>query len=198
MAEQFEVIDSPSNPLDGAAFSAGPGPELVMGPAGDCARFSLRLAPGDLAKAAEAFGLDIPPKIGRMSSEADKTALCLGPDEWLLLAPQSEGEGIAARFAAIAGQTTHSLVDVGHRNVGIDVCGPEAALALSSGCPLDLDNMPIGGGARTVLDKAEIIVMRFAKERYRLEIMRSFAAYVWNFLTNAGREFDVEAGPPPP
>ncbi len=195
MSEKFDVIHNPSNPLDGAAYSAGPGPSLLMEPTDDCARFSLRIAEADLEKAVEAFGFDIPPKIGQMSSAADKTALCLGPDEWLLMAPQSEREGIAARFAGISEQTAHSLVDVGHRTVGIDVCGPAAALVLSSGCPLDLDALPICGGARTVLDKAEIVLMRLEENHYRLEIARSFAEFVWNFLSVSGREFDVDSSP---
>ncbi len=166
-----------------------------MGPTDDCARFSLRIAGAHLEMAVEAFGQDIPADIGGMSSAARMTALCLGPDEWLLTAPLSEGEGIAARFAGIRDQVLHSLVDVGHRTVGIDVSGPAAAMVLNSGCPLDLDNFPIGGGTRTILDKAEIILMRLERDHYRLEIVRSFAEFVWNFLSAAGREFDADAGP---
>ena len=191
MSEQFDVIHNPSSPLDGAVLAAGSGPELLMRPTADCARFSLRVAKAPLAKAAEAFGQEIPSRIGGMSSAAQKTALCLGPDEWLLMAPESERQGIVARFAEMGEQTTHSLVDVGQRTVGIDVSGPAAALVLSSGCPLDLDNLPIGGCARTILDKAEIVLMRFEREHYRLETVRSFAEFVWNFLSIAGREFDV-------
>ncbi len=196
MSEEFDVIHSPSNPLEDAVFTAGPGPRLLLRPTVDCARFSLRIARAHLEKAGEVFGQDIPADIGGMSSTARKTALCLGPDEWLLMAPESEREGIAARFTGLSEHTTHSLVNVGHRTIGIDVSGPAAALALNAGCPLDLDNFPIGGGARTILDKAEIILMRFERERYRLEIVRSFAEFVWNFLSDAGREFDAVAGPP--
>ena len=102
MSDEFDVIANPSNPLDGAAFSAGPGPMLVMAPVGDCARLALRIARKDLAKAVKAFGRDIPARIGEMSSAGEKTALCLGPDEWLLLAGQDEGEEIIARFTEIS------------------------------------------------------------------------------------------------
>ena len=195
MSDEFDVVAEPSHPLDGAAFAAGPGPMLAMRPVGDCTRLSLRIAKKNLAKATAAFGQDLPAKIGDMSSTAGKTALCLGPDEWLLLAPEDEGEAIAARFAKLGEHTTHSLVDVGHRTVGIDVSGPLAALALNSGCPLDLDNLPIGGCARTILDKAEIVLMRLEREHYRLEIMRSFAEFVWNFLAIAGGEFEGDSSP---
>ena len=190
-----EVIHNPFNPLDGAIFTVGSGPRLLMLPTGDCARFSLRITGAHLDKAVEAFGQDIPADIGGMSSAAQRTALCLGPDEWFLTAPESEREAIATRFARIGEQITHSLVDVGHRTVGIDVSGPAAALVLNSGCPLDLDKFTIGGCARTILDKAEIVLMRFEREHYRLEIVRSFAEFVWNFLSVAGREFDDVSSP---
>lgn len=191
MSEHFL---SPFSPLDGAVFSAGP--DLLMRPAGDCARFSLRIPQAHLEKAMEAFGAHIPADIGAMSSTAEKTALCLGPDEWLLMAPVTEGREIAARFASLSGHTTHGFVDVGHRTVGIEVSGPAAALALNAGCPLDLDALPAGGGTRTILDKAEVVLMKLESERYRLEIARSFAEFVWNFLIAAGREFDVVSSPP--
>ena len=193
MSDEFDVIAKPSNPLDDASFSAGPGPMLVMRPVGDCTRLSLRIAGKDLAKAINAFGQDIPSKIGEMSSTPEKTALCLGPDEWLLMAPEDELGEIVAQFAMIDKQIPYSLVDVGHRTVGIDISGPAAALVLNAGCPLDLESLPIGGCTRTILDKAEIILMKLEREHYRLEIVRSFAEFVWNFLSNAAREFDVES-----
>ncbi len=195
MSEEIAVVHRPTNPLDGAFLTVGSGRTLIMRPTGDGAQFTLRIAATHLEKAVEAFGQDIPAKIGEMSSNAQKTALCLGPDEWLLMAPEPEREGIATRFTDIGGRTTHSLVDVGHRTVGIDVSGPAAALVLASGCPLDLDNLPIGGCARTVLDKAEIVLMKLEREHYRVEVIRSFAEYAWDLLSVAGRELDVDPGP---
>ncbi len=187
-----EHISSPSAPLDGAHFSAEP--DLRLRPADDCARFSLRIAQAHLEKAAAAFGFDIPAEIGAMASSGETTALCLGPDEWLLLAPLAGGQDIAARFAALS--ATHSLVDVGHRSIGIEVSGAAAALALAAGCPLDLEAMAAGGCTRTILDKAEVVLMKLERDHYRLEIARSFAEFVWNFLIIAGRECDVVSSPP--
>ncbi len=185
-----EPLLSPTGPLDGGEFTAGPG--LLMRPADNCARFSLRIAKAHLEKAAGAFGQVIPADIGGMGLADQKIALCLGPDEWLLMAPVSEGDEIVARFAEIDPRIPHSLVDVGHRTVGIEVSGPAAAWVLSAGCPLDLDALPLGGGTRTILDKAEVVLMRLEEETYRLEIARSFAEFVWNFLSTAGREVDAD------
>ena len=192
MSDKANLSDKQSNPLDGAVISAGP--KLVIAPVGDCARLSLRIARKDLSKAATAYGRDIPEKIGGMSSTGKETALCLGPDEWLLLATESEGEKISAAFAKMSDKTLHSLVDVGHRSVGIDLSGPAAASALNAGCPLDLDAMAAGSCTRSVLEKAEIILMKLGDEHYRVEIARSFAEYGWRFLSRAGREFDISRG----
>lgn len=189
MSESIEPILKPFNPLGGASFNSGAGPDLVMHPADDCARFSLRIPTGQLKKATDAFGGNIPAAIGAMSHEDEKVALCLGPDEWLLLVPHKTVEKFAARFDNLGETTPCSLVDVSHRTIGIEISGPLATLLLNSGCPLDLGNMAVERCTRTVLDKAEIILMKLEEQRYRLEIVRSFAPFVWSFLENAGRDF---------
>ena len=195
MSEGFDVAARPYNPLEGAGFCAGSGPVLRLRAGADRARLSLRIAPAQLEKAIEAFGCPIAAKIGAMSWADQRTALCLGPDEWLLMAPETEKEKIIAGFAEIGGQTNHSLVDVSDRMVAIEITGPAAALVLNAGCPLDLEKMPVGGCARTVLDKAEVVLMKCEGAYYQLEVARSFAEFVWNFLSVAGRELEAESRP---
>ena len=75
-------------------------------------------------------------------------------------------------------------------NAGFDnVPGPQAALLLSSGCPLDLDAhaFPVGMCTRTMLAKAEVVLWRTAAEAFHLEVWRSFAPYVTQFLAEAAR-----------
>lgn len=157
-------------------------------PAKDCARFSLRIAPEHLSRAAEAFGSALPEAIGDVAVAGERLALCLGPDEWQLYAPLDEQDGIEARFAALYPDCLHSLVDIGHREVGFDIEGPAAALLLRSGCPRDLEHMPPGTGTRTIFDKAQIVLIRHDAERFRLEVWPSFAPYVQELLSTARRE----------
>jgi len=170
---------------------------FVLQASKDCCRFSLRISLEQLPKAAKSFGLDISPTIGFMTKNETKTALCLGPDEWLLLAPTQENASISQRFNKLGrtdelGQAiAHSLVDVSHRTLGIEVLGPAASYVINSGCPLDLDKMDVGRCTRSILDKAEIILMKLDEQHYRLEILRSFAPFVWKFLSVAGRDFEI-------
>jgi len=125
----------------------------------------------------------------RAMTHESRAALWLGPDEWLLLAPEAQGAELAERLAAALAGLPHSLVDVGHRQSGCELRGPQAATLLAAGCPLDLDAsaFPVGMCTRTVLAKAEVVLWRTATEMFRLEVARSFVAYVAEFLAEAER-----------
>jgi sarcosine oxidase subunit gamma len=154
----------------------------------DYARFSLRIAPKNLANASRCFGCDLPRQIGAMAASAERLVLCLGPDEWQLSAPLNEANVIQTEFAAIYSDCAHSLVDIGCRETAIQVEGPAAALLLASGCPLDLATMPPRTGTRTVFDKTQIVLTKYEETRYRIEVWRSFAPHIWGILEAATHE----------
>ena len=54
---------------------------------------------------------------------------------------------------------------------------------------LDLDEraFPVGMCTRTLLAKAEVVLWRIAPDSFRLEVWRSFAAYVSLYLAEAAR-----------
>lgn len=155
------------------------------------ARFVLRCRLDGIAPMGSAFGVGLPQAACRAAAAGGRAALWLGPDEWLLLAPAMEGATLAAALQQAAEGRPHSLVDVSHRQVGIEVSGREAAAALNAGCPLDLDPavFPVGMCTRTVLGKSEIVLWRTAPTTFHVEVWRSFAPYVWQLLEEALREF---------
>jgi sarcosine oxidase, subunit gamma len=116
------------------------------------------------------FGLDLPTAPCRAVTHADRAALWLGPDEWLVLAPHLED---------VAG-----TVDVSHRQITLIIEGPHAAAMLNGACPLDLhpSAFPVGMCTRTVFAKAEIVLWRTDEQRFHLEVARSFAPYVYELL----------------
>src|SRR5579862_8989562 len=79
------------------------------------ARFVLRGNPTVIAVAGAALGLKISDIACRSVSAGWRTALWLGPDEQLLLAPVADGEVIARELGESLGALPHSLVDVSHR-----------------------------------------------------------------------------------
>lgn len=165
-----------------------PCPTAELRPLAPAAKFIFRGRPEAVTAASRVFGVALPETACRAATAGDRAALWLGPDEWLLIAP--EGDGIAGSFSAVSGMS-HALVEVSHCNVGLEIAGTEAATVLAAGCPLDLDPeaFPVGMCTRTVLGKAEIVLWRTAPDIFRIEVWRSFVAYVWRFLDEARGEF---------
>jgi sarcosine oxidase subunit gamma len=151
-------------------------------------RWVLRGGPEVRAAAEAALGVPVPAQACRAGLTGERAALWLGPDEWLLVASLAQS-GLATRLERALGAMAHSLVDVSHRQVGLLVHGSQAAALLASGCPLDLDerSFPIGMCTRTVLSKAEVVLWRTGAQEFRLEVWRSFAPYVTQFLSEAAR-----------
>jgi heterotetrameric sarcosine oxidase gamma subunit len=124
----------------------------------------------------------------------DRAALWLGPDEWLIVAPETASD-VAARAAAAVREHRVSIVDVSHRSRTIEITGPRAAWCLNAFCALDLDlqAFPVGMCTRTLLGKAEVVLWRIAPEVFHVDVARSFFSYVWACLEEARLEFTVEA-----
>ena len=148
---------------------------------------------GDKARpsAGKAFGVAFPTDPCRAKTKDGRSALWLGPDEWLLLAPDGLRDEITASFAKM--RNAHSAVDVSHRNTSILVEGALAEDILAAGCPLDLveAEFPVGMCTRTVIGKVEVVLWRTAADSFHIEVWRSFADYLFKFLDEAAREHRV-------
>ena len=131
---------------------------------------------GDAALAS--FGLT-PPETCRVKPQNGNILLWLGPDEFLLLAPEEPGLSLPGS------------VDVSHRDTALSVSGPQAAWAINAFCALDLHPaaFPVGMCTRTLFGKTQIVLWRSAADAFRIEVTRSFAPYVWACLEEARREF---------
>ncbi|MGE0420210.1 MAG: sarcosine oxidase subunit gamma, partial [Acetobacteraceae bacterium] len=143
------------------------------------------------AHAATAIGLASGVLLGSAPNRAvvsrDRAALWLGPDEWLVLAPETE----TALAAIDTGGHPASIVDVSHRHASIEISGPAATLCLNAFCALDLHvgAFPVGMCTRTLLGKAEIVLWRLGNETFHIEVARSLGPYVWACLEEGRREF---------
>ena len=171
------------HPLASYAATATPNDAVCVTALPPATRLSLRTA--DAAAAGAALGFALGTAICRAEAAGARAALKLGPDEWLLLAP--DGEAAALMGVAVAG----SLVDVSHRSTAIEISGPFAVEALAGFVALDLNAaaFPVGMCTRTVFGKAEIVLWRTGSEVFRIEVWRSFAAYVWECLGEGCLEF---------
>jgi sarcosine oxidase, subunit gamma len=154
-------------------------------------RFSLRLPMRAIADAGEVAGFRLALAINRRAQNGDRWSARLGPNEWLIGGPEADGATIEAEVEAVLAGRVHALTDVSHRNVAIEISGTEAPAILNAGCPLDLspEAFPLGAATRTLLGKAEIVLMRPGEApAFRVEVWRSFADYVYGFLVESARD----------
>jgi sarcosine oxidase subunit gamma len=149
-------------------------------------RISLRAPAASVAALSKALGLTLPGKPKTSALKSGRTALWLGPDEWLVI--DETGKPPAADCAKV--KALHSAVDISHRNVAFAVTGPGAEATLNAGCPQDLSLavFPVGAASRTILGKTEIVLLRTGPETFRVECWRSFSDYVFEFLGEAARD----------
>ena len=154
-------------------------------------RYILRGGPQVMTAAGTALGLTISEVACRAATNGQQAALWLGPDEQLLIAPESAD--LAATLQPALRDLPHSLVEVSHRQIALEISGPHATNVLNAGCPLDLDlsAFPVGMCTRTVLTKAEIVLWRTDETVFHVEVWRSFASYVTELLAEVAREVDL-------
>lgn len=177
------------SPVLTAGATTGRTRVAVLGPA---ARFSLRVA-GALSHTPARYGdFDLTGPLNTCRVHGERIAARLGPDEWLLVGPEADSATYTETCAADLADRVVSLVDVSHRNVGMTVAGPGAGAVLNAGIALDLSDaaFPAGSATRTLLGKAEVVLLRPGTAPvYRLECWRSFAPYVHGLLTEVVQEF---------
>ncbi|MEC8061025.1 MAG: sarcosine oxidase subunit gamma family protein [Pseudomonadota bacterium] len=135
-----------------------------------------------------------PPAANRFVAGDDVTAAWLGPDEFLVITALDQLAATADRLAgALAGHHA-GVTEVSDHLTVIRLSGPRARWVLAKGCALDLHPRVFGPGdcAQTLFERAGItLLQRDAAPTYHLLVRRSFAAYLWAWLVDAGQEVGV-------
>ncbi|MFT4471681.1 sarcosine oxidase subunit gamma [Arthrobacter sulfonylureivorans] len=156
----------------------------------------LRAEPGSAAAAAleAAAGAPLPGKVGQVTGDPDGTAvLWLGPDEYLLVAP--EGSALAADLTAALGGEPGAVVDLSANRTTLELSGPSARRVLEKGCHADLHPRVFGPGTAisTQLATVPVLLWQTAESHggpvYRIMPRASFADFTARWLLDAMTEF---------
>lgn len=156
------------------------------------ARFSLRVRTAEASAVSAALGLDLPTKIGDRAQADGWEAACLGPDEWIVTAPEEARERIVAELAKAYPDAPHSLTDISDRERSFRISGPQAVTLFTIGCPRDVEKLEPGRAVRTVFDGAQAVLWRDGADSFRMDVWRSFAPHV-QALLEIGRA-EIAAG----
>lgn len=158
--------------------------QVSLTPGEPAFRMSLRARADAVSALSKALAVTLPVKPKASQTKGTRTALWLGPDEWLIIDTAKNPMDDAARAKVL-----NSTVDVSHRNTAIIASGAAAEATLSSGCPqnLSIGAFPVETCSRTVFGKVEVVILRTGPEAFRVECWRSFSDYVMTFLADAAR-----------
>ena len=173
----------PRQPMDGRAAGSA---NVSVRPAPDASRLSLRARADAVAALSKALGIALPVKPKTSVTKGTRTAFWLGPDEWLIV--EEPGKDMVAECTK--SKVLHSAVDISQRNTAVIVSGKNAEGTLSAGCPqnLSVSAFPVGAVSRTLLGKVEVIIHRTGADAFHVECWRSFADYVFTYLSDAARD----------
>ena len=147
--------------------------------------------------AAEAVGLaldlQLPLQPNTVVRAGELTALWLGPDEWLLVAPPGSAADLESRVREAAGDELVSVIDVSAQRTTLLVTGPSARDLLAHGCALDLHPRAFGAGrcAQTTLGRTQVVLVARGEPRagFWVLVRSSFAGYLADWLLDAATEY---------
>jgi sarcosine oxidase subunit gamma len=157
-------------------------------------QINLRGNASDAAFAAavrDKLGFELPATANTWSGGNERAAIWLGPDEWLLTAPEGEHVRLECALRTALRGIHHSVVDLSANRTVIAISGSDARPVLAKGCSLDLHAAAFAApqAAQTLLAKAQVILQcADGKDAFRLYVRNSFAQYVAEWLTDAASE----------
>jgi sarcosine oxidase subunit gamma len=136
-------------------------------------------------------GQEMPSRVGAVMSGL-MHVLCVGPGEWLIIAPEEQGTSLRQRIAPDLVNFGLVLVDLSVGVAALAVQGPVARELLSKGCGLDLHprSFPAGRCARTRFAQVRVIIECLdGSPRFELYVARSYFQYLHSWLLDAAAEF---------
>ncbi|MCR9073092.1 MAG: sarcosine oxidase subunit gamma family protein [Alphaproteobacteria bacterium] len=201
MADAARKLPEARSPLAGHTGPAG-GPHhagLVLREATGLSLINLR---GEAGKSfaghvETVLGAALPTKPNTATQGDGVSLIWLGPDEWLAVSEDGDSGALCARLEEAMTRVHHAVVDLSDNYAVIEVSGHAARWVLAKGWPQDLHPTVFKTGAcsQGMLAHAQIVLERTDEDAYRLFVRPSFAAYLWDWLVDAGADAGVRIAP---
>ena len=139
-------------------------------------------------------GLPLPQQANQFVEEDRKQVFWLGPNEWLLVAQDTQSPQLTGDLRKIFTGQHATVTDLSGAAVVLQLQGTHAAEILSKGCTLDLhpDHFKGGDCAQTGLAKANMLLAcRSAGKAYTLVVRRTYAEYLLQWLLHSAQDCRV-------
>jgi sarcosine oxidase, subunit gamma len=187
------MAETRHSPLEGVlpwSLSSGSGDQAVsLSELRFARQIGLRLRPPCPAYLG---GVPLPLRPNRVAIMRAVRTLWLGPDEWLITAPEAAVPDLYSWIARAAAGHRAEATDLSASRAIIEIAGTKARTLLEKGCGLDLHPRAFMPGycAQTVFAKLPVIIdQTSAAPGYRLFVRRSAARWLVDWLIDAAEEF---------
>ena len=147
----------------------------------------------------DALTLDLPDTPNTVASTPDATALWLGPERWLIVAPGDVRTQLVTALRKVVTPDIAALAELSDARTVIRLAGPRARDLLAKGCELDLHPRSFAAGrcAQTVVAHvATLIHLVDPSPAFDLYIPRSYATTFWEWLVESASEYGVRVEHP--
>jgi sarcosine oxidase subunit gamma len=158
--------------------------EVTLLPLGLRSQIDVRARGGAVARVADCLGIPALPAPNRAAAFGESQCFWLGPDEWLVVGPESSGVETLERLDR-AVEDDGAAVDLSASRLLYELKGDLARDVLASCCALDLHPRVFGPGscAQTLLAKAPALLSQMDEApTYWIFVRPSLAAYVVSWL----------------
>ncbi|SDG55734.1 sarcosine oxidase subunit gamma [Lentzea fradiae] len=151
-------------------------------------RTQLTVRTADPSALGETLGVGFPAVPCTFTSGAGAEVLWLGPDEFLVVAPEGVNEEVVR---GALGSSRGSVVDTSAQRTAVDLEGPHVRDVLAHGCAVDLHPAaaPAGTCVQTLLARTGVILQVRDGDRVTLLVRSSFAGYLAAWLCDAATEY---------
>ncbi len=155
--------------------------------------------PAFVAAVEKVLGFAVPTVPNTATGKGKKSALWMGPDEWLIVTAPDGGQKVLAGLQDKLAAHHVAVFDVSDSRTIIALSGKNAREVLIKGCGIDFHPRAFGPDrcAQSTLALAHVMIHQTALNKktaaptYHLYVHRSFAQYLWAWLEDAAGEYGV-------
>jgi heterotetrameric sarcosine oxidase gamma subunit len=142
------------------------------------------------------IGVDLPARVGNAEAVGSRFLLRTGPEQFWIVTQDSED--IAPALRSAVAPAIGSVTTLSHSRARIWIEGSHSREVLAKGLSIDLDAKVFGPNsfALTGLHHTPVMVIRTGATRFELYVLRTFAVWTWEWLTDAALPYGYDVDVP--
>lgn len=135
---------------------------------------------------------ELPREVGEVVNSGSGYILKTGAAQYWIIAPENDDRPRVLQGAV--DPTIGAVTPLSHSRTFIFIQGSKARAVLAQGIALDLhpDAFRVGQFALTGLHHTPILIHRSTADTFELVVMRTFAQWLWEWITDAARALGYE------